>query len=424
MFIAGIALFSFASLLGGLATQEWWLIGARALQGVGAAIAAPAALSLIAVTFPEGKQRTRALSVYAAMTGMGGAVGLLAGGLLTTYASWRWVFFVNVLIGVPLAIGARFAIPEAERHPRRFDVAGTIAGSAGLALLVYGLTHGATSADGVSHWRDAATVLPLAAAVVLLIAFVRIEARSEQPLLPLRLFSDRNRVGVYLILVCLASAFFGMFFFVTLFMQTIWGYSALRAGSAYLPFIGGFIVVSGVCSKLVPRIGARVPLTLGTPLAAGAMFWLSRLHEHSTYSAGLLFPFVLFAAGAGLIFVPLTMTLVAGISDEDSGVASSMFNAGQQVGGAIGLATIGTVAWSVFNDRVRTSLGDSGAGHALAGHLGSHARPGSALYDHALAAGVNHGLTLGAAGAGLAFLIAVATIRVRREQLPDGLVVM
>jgi EmrB/QacA subfamily drug resistance transporter len=419
MFITGILVFSFASLLAGLATREWFLVGARMLQGAGAALAAPAALSLIAVTFPEGRHRTRALSVYAAMTGIGGAVGLLAGGVLTTYASWRWVFFVNVFIGLPLVLAARRAIPETERHPRRFDLPGTIAGSVGLALLVFGLTHGATGPDGVSHWGDAATILPLAGGLAAVAAFVTIEARSAQPLLPLRIFSDRNRVGVYLVLLCLAAAFFGMFFFVTLFMQTIWGYSALRAGLAYLPFIATFIVVSGVCSKLVPRVGARVPLTLGTPLAAGAMFWLSRVELHSQYVGGLLLPFVLFAVGAGLIFVPLTMTLVAGIAEEDSGVASSMFNAGQQVGGAIGLATIGTVAWTVFNERVRSSVG-----RAAGASLPSAARPGGAVYDHALSAGVSHGLTLGAVGAALAFVVVLITIRVRREELPQGMVVV
>jgi EmrB/QacA subfamily drug resistance transporter len=421
MFIAGILVFSLSSLFGGLATSEGWLIAARALQGIGAALAAPAALSLIAVTFPEGRHRTRALSVYAAMTGMGGAIGLIAGGVLTTYATWRWVFFVNVLIGVPLLLGTRFAIPETPRHPRRFDLPGTVTGSLGFALLVYGVSHGATGPDGVSHWGDGVTVATLAGAVASLAAFFAIEARTTEPLLPLRILRDRNRVGVYVMLLFLAAAFFGMFFFVTLFLQTVWGYSAIRAGLAYLPFIGTFIIVSGICSQLVPRVGVRIPITIGAPTAAGALFWLSRVGVHSHYVTGVMLPFIVFAFAAGLIFVPLTMTLVAGISDEDSGVASSMFNAGQQIGGAVGLATIGTVAWSVFNHHVKTSLAHVSASAHGASHTVS---PGSPIYDHALSSGVTHGLTLGAVGAVLAFAVALATIRVRREQLPQGLVVV
>jgi MFS family permease len=249
MLIAGVTAFALASLLAGLATTQGWLIAGRALQGAAAAVAAPAALSLIAVTFPEGRQRNRALGVYAAMTGMGGAVGVIAGGLLTTYASWRWVFFVNVPIGLMLAAGARYVLPESQRHPRRLDLPGAITGTAGFALLVYGLTRGATGPDGISHWGDAATVASLAVAAVALLAFVLIEARTAEPLLPLRIFADRTRAGVYLILLCLAAAFFGFFFFLTQFLQIVWGYSPLKGGLAYLPFIGAFIVVAGISSK-------------------------------------------------------------------------------------------------------------------------------------------------------------------------------
>jgi EmrB/QacA subfamily drug resistance transporter len=408
MFSAGIAFFTLASLLGGLATQSWELIAARVLQGVGAAAAAPAALSLIAVTFPEGRLRARALGVYAAMTGMGGAVGVLAGGVLTTYASWRWVFFVNVPVGLALALGARLVIPEAQRYPRRWDVLGAITGTAGFALLIYGLTRGATGPDGVSHWADAATVATLAGAAAALIASVIIEARARQPLLPLWIFADRNRAGVYLILLFLATTFFGMFFFLTLFTQVVWGYSALRGGLAYLPFVGGFIVVAGICSQLVPRVGARLPMTIGAVIAPAGVFWLSRVHEHSSYLTGVCLPLLVFATAAGLIFVPLTMTLVAGIGDADAGVASSMFNAGQQVGGAVGLAVIGSVAWTVVNNHVRDSLGG---------------QPGQSLgqvYGHALSAGVTAALSIGAAATMLALIVTLIAIRVRREDLPSG----
>ena len=422
MFSAGILFFTLASLLGGLATSSWLLITARVLQGAGAALAAPAGLSLITVTFPEGKPRTRALGMYAAMTGLGGGVGVVAGGLLTTYASWRWVFFVNVPIGLLLAFGARFAIPESQRYPRRWDLPGAITGTAGFALLIYGLTRGATGPDGISHWADTGTILALAGAAAAIIAFVVIEARSRQPLLPLQVFASRNRTGVYLILLCLATTFFGMFFFLTLFTQVVWGYSALRGGLAYLPFVGAFIVVAGICSKLVPRFGARVPMTIGALLAPVGMFWLSRVSEHSHYLTGVGLPLIVFAAAAGLIFVPLTMTLVAGIADEHSGVASSMFNAGQQVGGAVGLAVIGSVAWTVVNRHVRDSLSHAAAGHNLPGH--GAAGPGSPVYDHALSSGVTTALTMGAAATVLALMVTLIAIRVRRADLPDSPLVM
>jgi EmrB/QacA subfamily drug resistance transporter len=409
MLRSGIVLFTFASLLGGFAMHSWMLITARVLQGAGAAVAAPAALSLITVTFPEGKHRTRALGVYAAMTGLGGGVGLVAGGLLTTYATWRWVFFVNVPIGVLLALGVRYLLPESQRHPRRWDLPGAISGTAGFALVIYGLTRGATGPDGVSHWADTATILALSGAAAALAVFLVIEARTAQPLLPLRIFADRNRAGVYLILVCLAATFFAMFFFLTLFTQLVWGYSALRGGLAYLPFVGAFVVVAGVCSRLLPRLGARVPMTIGAVLAPVGMFWLSRVHEHSSYLTGVCLPLLVFAAAAGLIFVPLTSLLVAGISDEDAGIASSMFNAGQQVGGAVGLAAIGSVAWTVVNHHIKDAMTHP------AGHL-----PAGAIVDRALSAGVTAALTMGAAATVVALAVTLATIRATGRSRPAG----
>jgi EmrB/QacA subfamily drug resistance transporter len=412
MFRAGILAFSLASLLGGLATTSWLLITARVLQGAGAAVAAPAALSLITVIFPEGKPRARALGVYAAMTGMGGGGGVVAGGLLTTYASWRWVFFINVPIGLALALGARHVLPESQRYPRRWDLPGAVTGTAAFALLIYGLTRAATGPDGISHWGDPATITTLAGATAALAAFLLIEARTSQPLLPLWIFADRNRAGVYLILLCLAAVFFGMFFFLTLFTQVVWGYSALRGGLAYLPFIGAFIAVAGISTRLVSRLGARVPMTVGALLAPAGMFWLSRVHEHSHYLTGIALPLIVFAATAGLIFVPLTMALVAGISDEHAGIASSMFNAGQQIGGAVGLAVIGSVSWTIVNNHVRHSLASASPRHLDL--------PGSPIYDHALTAGVSAALTIGAAATVLALIVTLAAIRVRHEDLPDS----
>ena len=412
VFVAGILIFTLGSLSGGLSGESGWLIGSRALQGLGAAFAAPAALSLIAVTFPEGKHRTQALGVYAAMTGMGGAIGLILGGLLTTYASWRWVFFVNVPIGLVLILGALFVIPESIPHPRQWDVPGALLATAGFAALVYGLTHGATGPDGISHWSEPITLACLSFAGAALASFLLIEARQRQPLLPLWIFQNRNRVGVYLILLCLASVFFAMFFFVTLYLQTVWGYSALKGGLAWLPFVGTFIVFAGINTKLVPKVGARIPITTGAALAPIALYWMSHLQPHSDYLTSLCLPLMLFAAGAGFIFVPLTMTVVAGIADENAGVASSMFNAGQQVGGAIGLATIGSVTWTVVNNKARTIT-------AAIPQAVNGADAHRIAYAGAMTAGVHTAMLMGTGAALTALAIALIAIRVRRDELPD-----
>src|SRR5215472_44886 len=220
VFVAGLLLFSGASLLGGFAAGGWWLLAARALQGAGGAVIAPTALSLITTNFPEGRPRNRAMGVYSAMAGGGGAAGLLLGGLLTTYVSWRWVLFVNVPVGLVVAAAAPRVLAESPRRPGRIDVAGAVTGTAGVALLVFGLSKAATGQDGVSHWGDVPVVLSLAASVVLLASFVLIERRSSHPLLPMRVLADRNRSGAYLIMLCIGTAMFGLFFFLTLFMQT------------------------------------------------------------------------------------------------------------------------------------------------------------------------------------------------------------
>jgi MFS family permease len=257
MFVAGLLLFSAASLLGGFATSDGWLLAARAVQGAGAAIIAPTALALIATTFAEGAPRNRAMAVYSAMSVAGGAVGLLAGGLLTTYASWRWVMFVNVPIGLAAVLAAPRVLRESATQRGRFDLPGALAGTGGLAALVYGLVNAATTADGVSHWGDAKVVVALAASVLLLAAFAVIEARSRHPLLPLRLLRDRDRTGANLIMLCVGAAIFGMFFFLTVFMQTVWGYSALKTGVAYLPLTS--MIMVGVGRRRSARRAGRRP---------------------------------------------------------------------------------------------------------------------------------------------------------------------
>jgi EmrB/QacA subfamily drug resistance transporter len=422
VFIAGIILFSLASLAGGFATSEAWLLTARAIQGVGAAIVAPTALSLVTTTFPEGPPRNRAMGVYAAMSIGGAAVGLMAGGLLTTYASWRWVLFVNVPIGIAVALMAPRALGESERRPGRFDLPGAITSTLGLAALVYGLTSATTSQNGVSHWGDTKVLVSLAAAVVLLVSFVVIEARSPHALMPLRIFRNRNRSGAYLVMLCVGTAMFGLFFFLTIFVQTVWHYSALKTGVAYLPMVLTIMVMAGVSSHLVPRIGARPLLLAGGAITTGGMFWLSRINEHSTYAGGLLGPMMVTAAGLGMLFMPLTLVALSRVEDKDAGLASSLLNTGQQVGGSIGLAVLGTVAWTVVADTARKSAATAKAAAVAAAKAGhpvhvNAAAAKAAIYDHSLAVGFSKGFEVSAGIALLALIITIITIRVKREDL-------
>jgi EmrB/QacA subfamily drug resistance transporter len=417
VFIAGILLFSLASLLGGFATSEAWLLTARIAQGVGGAFAAPTALSLIAVTFPEGPPRNRAMGVYAAMSVAGGAVGLITGGLLVQYASWRWVFFVNVPIGLVVALLATRVLPESERRRGRFDLPGAITASLGIALLVYGLSSAATSPNGVSHWGDTKVIVSLVASVVLLVAFGFIETRSKHALLPIRVLRSRDRTGSYLISLCVGTALFGMFFFLTLFVQNVWGYSALKTGIAYLPLIGMVIVASGVASQLVTRIGARPLMLAGSILSTGGLFWLSRINENSHYVSGLLGPMLVTALGMGLIFVPLSLVSLSRVADSDAGVASSLLNVGQQIGGSIGLAILGTVAWSAVATSIHSQVA-AAARHAT-GHLTAAQQSAAVrvITDHAYSVGFSKGYVVSAGIGLLGLVITVLTIRVTRQDL-------
>ena len=353
------------------------------------------------------------------MAGAGSAAGLLLGGILTTYASWRWVLFVNVPIGIVVAAAAPRVLAESPRRPGRIDVAGAVTGTGGVALLVYGLSKAATGADGVSHWGDAQVLASLTASVVLLVSFVLIEMRSSHPLLPMRVLADRNRSGAYLIMLCIATGLFGLFFFLTLFIQTVLGYSAIRAGIAYLPFAVGVVIASALASPLVARIGPRPLILVGSAMVAGGMFWFSRLTEHSGYAGHLLGPQLVSSFGLGLVFVPLALVALHNVAEQDSGVASSLLNAAQQVGGAIGLALLGTVAWTAVADSVRTQVAHAAAAAAKAGR--PLPKPGTpppaSIYDHALTVGFSRAFLV-AAGIGLlALLIAIVTIRVRRQEL-------
>ena len=410
VFVGGLLLFSAASFLGGFATSQWWLLTARAVQGAGGAVIAPTALSLITTNFPEGEPRNRALGVYSAMAGGGGAVGLLLGGLLTTYVSWRWVFFVNVPIGLAVAAAAPRVLTESPRRPGRIDVAGAITATLGVALLVYGLSKAATGQDGISHWGDTPVLASLAASVVLLVSFVLIELRTPDPLLPMRVLADRNRSGAYLIMLCIGTAMFGLFFFLTLFTQTVLGYSAVRSGVAYLPFAAGIVTAAGLASRLIPRVGARPLIVAGAAAAAGGMFWFSRLTEHAGYPGQLLGPMLVTSFGLGLLFVPLSLVALHNVAEQDSGVAASLLNTGQQVGGAIGLAALGTIAWTTVADNLRS------ASAAIAAGRQPPASPAQ-LTAQALATGFARGFLAAAGIALLALLIALVAIRIRRQDL-------
>jgi EmrB/QacA subfamily drug resistance transporter len=417
IFIAGILLFAFASLMGGLAQDQAWILVARVVQGIGGAFAAPTALSLIAVTFPEGPPRNRAMGVYAAVSISGSAIGLVLGGLLVTYASWRWVLFINVPIGLFVAFLAPRVLGETERRRGRFDLPGAITGTVGVSALVYGLTNGTTSANGVSNWGDTKVIVSLVVAAVLLVAFAIIEVRSEHALLPMRVLRNRDRTGSYLIMLCIGTALFGMFYFLTIFVQDVWGYSPIKTGLAYLPMVALMMAGSGVAAQLVPRVGARPLLLAGGLFGAGGMFWLSRISEHSSYAGGMLGPMLVTALGLGMLFVPLQLVGLAKVPTEDAGAASSMLNVGQQVGGSIGLAILGTVAWSAVANSFRSQA--ASAAHSATTHLSAaqQAAAQHAATSQALAYGFGRAFLVSAGIMVLGLVISALTIRIKRGDL-------
>ncbi len=400
--------------LGGFATSEWWLLSARAVQGAGAALAAPTALALIATTFPAGAPRNRALGVWAGMAGAGGAIGLLLGGVLTSYVSWRWVFFVNVPIGLVVAGLAPFALAKTAQIRRRLDIPGVITSTAGLALLVYGLTHAAAGQNGVSHWGDGVTIAALASSVILLVAFVFIERRTPHAELPLHLLKSRRRSGAYIMMLLLGTAMFAVFFFLTIYVQTVWGYSAVKAGVAWLPFPIALIAINiFVARVLVAKIGVK-PLLLAGPLFAGAGFmWLSRLSETGSYWGNLLAPVLVVSIGMGLMFVPLTLMVVSHVPNEEAGAASSLLNIGQQVGGSIGLAAIGTIAWTSVAHSITSQMAAAAAGGAAQGAAGGAAQGAASIPPQILYQGLTTGFSTGLMIAGFValsgFFVALVT---------------
>ena len=338
VFLAGIALFTVASLSGGFTTSSGLLLAARAAQGVGAAFASPSALALLMVLFREGAERTRAIALYTAVSIGGSAVGLVAGGVLVEWASWRWVFFVNVPIGIVLLLLARRDLPETERRAGRIDIPGALTSTIGMAALVYGFVQAAALGWGASRTISAFTV-----GIVLLIVFAIVESRVATPITPLRLFADRDRTFSYLARLVLVGGMFGMFFFLTQFLQNVLHYSPLMSGLAFLPLTAALFVASQLSARvLLQRVGPKRLMVGGLTVSTLGVLMLTQLSQSSNYS--LVLPALLFfGAGNGLAFVPLTSAALAGVDPADAGAASGLVNVMQQVGGALGLSVLVTV---------------------------------------------------------------------------------
>ena len=342
VFIIGLLGFGAASALAGLAQNSTMLFSARALQGGFAAVMAPAALSLLTVTFTEAHERARAFGVYGAIAGSGAAIGLVLGGVLTQYASWRWTLLINTPIALIAAVMASRVIRESRVEVRHsYDLPGAVTSTGGLFLLVYGFTMVA------SHgWGAPLVVLLLAGAVVLLSAFVAIEMRVAHPLLPLKVILERNRGGSFLASLFVGMALLGTFLFLTYFLQGILGYSALRTGFAFLPFSAGIIIGATLASRLMPRTGPKMLMVAGLSLATLGLLWFTRLGVNSSYLTHVLGAEILVSIGMGLAFVPMNSTALFGVEEDSAGVASALVNTTQQVGGALGTAFLNTVAAS------------------------------------------------------------------------------
>ncbi|HEY5112070.1 MAG TPA: MFS transporter [Acidimicrobiales bacterium] len=346
MFMIGITIFAVSSLLGGFATDSIWLIITRGMQGIGGAIAAPTALSLIATNFPEGRERNRAMGVYAAMSGAGGAVGLLLGGILTSYVSWRWIFFINVPIAALVLFLAPRALNESKSTSGHLDIPGAITATGGMLALVYGLSNVSSHS-----WTSTSTLLSLAVSVLLLTAFGFVERRSKEPLMPLSIFKNRNRSASYAMMLVIGIAMFSMFYFLSQYLQNVLGWSPIRTGVGFLPMTAGIIVAATLVSRFIGRVGIRIPLLVGPAFATIGMLWMSRITVTSSY-LDVLGPLIIIALGMGFTFVPITLTAVSGVRPHEAGLASALLNTMQQVGGALGLAVLATVAIDASNSKL------------------------------------------------------------------------
>jgi EmrB/QacA subfamily drug resistance transporter len=351
--ICGVTVFTLASLAGGLASTPWWLVAARALQGAGGALIAPNVLAIIATNFEEGPRRNRAISLFGATASGSLALGLIIGGMLTAWASWRLVFFVNVPIGCAIAVLAPRFVRETERHHGRFDLPGAVTVTAGTAVLVYAFLR--APADG---WSGRLTLGCLSLAAILIAVFLGIEMRADQPIMPLRLFADRNRTGAYIIMLFAAAAMFDIIYFLTQYLQEGFGYSPLAAGFAFLPMTLTIFAVVRAVPRLLPRYGPKPILVTGTVLTTAAMAWLIQISAGSGYATAVLGPLVLFGTGMALTLPSLTVTILSGIARHDSGAASGILQTMQWIGG-------GSLGLGIFVSVYATASGHT-ATHPLA----------------------------------------------------------
>jgi drug resistance transporter, EmrB/QacA subfamily len=353
LFLGGVIVFTLASLLDGLSTSSGMLIGARALQGLGAAFISPAALAIISTTFKEGSDRAKALGVWAAIAIGGSAVGLVLGGALTQAFSWPWIFFINVPVGVAVFFFSLRIVPESkdETAHRSFDVPGAITVTGGLMALVYAIVQ--TEQKG---WGSVTTIVTFLIAVALLVGFVLIELRAKAPLVRLSIFRVRSLSAANVTMFLVGSGLFAMFFFNSLYIQRVLGYGPLKAGLAFLPFTAGIMVSAGIASAYGPKIGIRLVAAVGMVIAAAGLLLMTRIPVDGTYLTSVLPSLLLVSLGMGAVFVPLTLVATTGLQDEDQGLASGLFNTSQQIGGALGLAILSTIAASHTNDSSKAQL--------------------------------------------------------------------
>jgi EmrB/QacA subfamily drug resistance transporter len=377
LFIIGMTLFSVASLLGGLAQNQTWLIAARAVQGLGAAIASPAALSIVTTTFTDGHERNRALGIWGAVAGAGGAAGVLLGGVLTQWAGWEWVLFVNVPIGAFIVWQAPLRLQESavsDEVERVLDIPGAVSVTAGLALLVYAVV------DSVNiGWGAARTWIEIAIAVALLMAFVLTELRTRHPLVPFSIFRLRTLRGANVVGLLVGMSLFSMFFLITLYLQEVLGDSALRAGLSYLPLSVAIVASAGAAGQLVNRVGFKNVLVAGMLFVTVALLWFTQVSASGSYVGDVLGPSILAGIGLGLAFVPVTIAAVSGVASAEAGLASGLINTGQQIGGALGLAILASVA----NSATSRSLVS-----------GAHTRTAALTHGFSLAFAVGAGFAL------------------------------
>ncbi len=356
IFVIGLIGFAAASALGGIASTQELLFASRALQGVFAALLAPTALAIISVTFTVPQERAKAFGVIGAISGGGAAIGLIAGGTLTEYASWRWCLGVNVPIAIFAAVLALKFVHESKAAGNNtYDIPGVLTATAGLFSLTYGFNEAATSG-----WSDTKTISFLVAAVVLLALFITIEKRVANPLMPLRVITERNRGGSYLGSLVVGAGLFSMFLFLGLYLQVILGYSPLKSGFAFLPFTFGIIVFAGIASQLLPKVGPKALMIPGLIAAGFGLLALSRITPETSYTTHVLPSLLIMSSGMALVFIPLTSTSLHGVSSHDTGVASAMLNTSQQIGGSLGTALLNTVAATAATTfaATNTQLGD------------------------------------------------------------------